>query len=111
MKTMNIKLKLAALAAVASLFAAPAFAATDYDVTANAVGSDVNGIAQTELASVVLASDGNVAFVNQESASNVAYVDQAGATNFASVVQGSNDVNIAVVYQIGDANRAAVYQH
>jgi minor curlin subunit len=111
MKTMNIKLKLAALAAVASLFAAPAFAVTDYDVTGNAVGSDVNTLATTELGGVALSGDGNVAFVNQESSSNIAYVDQTGATNFASVVQGSNDVNIAVVYQIGDANRAAVYQH
>jgi hypothetical protein len=109
---MNIKLKLAALAALATLAAAPAFAVTDYDVTGNAAGADVIGLAQAEFVALgTIAGDGNVAFVNQESAGNMAYVDQSGATNFATVVQMTNDVNLAVVYQIGDANRAAVYQH
>jgi len=109
---MSIKFKLAALAAVATL-AAPAFAA-DYDVTGNAAGDDVAVIGQGELAaagSIDPIADGNVAFVNQETANNSAYVDQTGATNFAVVVQNANDLSTAVVYQIGDLNRAVVYQH
>ena len=108
---MSIKLKLAAVAAIAAL-ATPAFAVTDFAVDGNAVGADVNALSVAEFAAIgTLAGDGNVAFVNQESANNMAYVDQSGATNYASVVQTTNDVNLAVVYQIGDANRAAVFQH
>ena len=109
---MNFKMKLAALVALSALVSAPAFAATDIDVTGNAIAADVNGLAQTELAGpgAVLSADGNVAFINQEGAANLAYIDQAGATNFASIVQ-VGDAAIGVVYQVGDANRAAIYQH
>jgi hypothetical protein len=112
MKTMSIKLKLAALAAVATL-AAPAFAA-DYDVTGNLVGEDVVAIGQGELAgagSIDPIADGHVAFINQESANNSAYIEQTGATNFSVIVQTGTDLATAVVYQLGDLNRAVVYQY
>jgi hypothetical protein len=108
---MNFKMKLVAIAALSAMLAAPAFAVTEYDFSANAVAADVNAIAVVEFgAAGTLAGDGNVAFINQEGASNIAAIDQAGATNFAAIQQ-VGDLAIAVVYQIGDSNRANIYQH
>lgn len=109
---MNFKIKLAAVAALSALMAAPAFAVTDYDFSANAAAADVNALAVTEFTTLgTLAGDGNVAFINQESSSNLAAIDQTGATNFAAIQQATNDVNLAVIYQVGDSNRANIYQH
>ena len=107
---MSFKLKFAAVAVLASLFASSAFA-VDYAVDSNAVAADVNALAVAEFTSTTLAADGNVAFINQESSGNAAFIDQSGATNFASIQQGTNDSNMGVIYQIGDANKAAIYQH
>jgi hypothetical protein len=108
---MNIKMKLAAVAAFAAL-STSAFAVTDYDVLGNAVAADVLALGQAELAAIgTLAGDGNVAFINQETSSNMAYIDQTGATNFGSITQESTDGNLGVIYQIGDLNRAVIAQH
>ncbi len=110
---MNFKTKLVAIAALSAMFAAPAFAVTDYDFTANATNAagEMAAIAATEFGAVTLSGDGNVAFINQETSGNMASIDTAGATNFAAIQQGSTDGNLAVIYQIGDSNRANVYQH
>jgi len=109
---MNFKIKLAAVAALSALLAAPAFAVTDYDFSANATAADVNALAIAEFAALgTLAGDGNVAFINQESSTNLASIDQSGATNFAAIQQTTNDGSIAVIYQVGDSNRANIYQH
>jgi hypothetical protein len=108
---MNFKMKLAVVAALSGLMAAPAFAVTDYDFSANAAAADVNALAIAEFgAAGTLAGDGNVAFINQEGGANLASIDQAGATNFAAIQQVS-DANIGVIFQIGDGNRANIYQH
>jgi Curlin associated repeat len=105
-----MKLKFAAIAATAVMFAAPAFAVTDYDYTDNATAAGVETLAAAEFAAVVLSGDGNVAFINQESSANLASIDQVGATNFAVIMQSENDGAIAVIYQTGDSNRARISQ-
>ena len=108
---MNFKMKLVAIAALSAMLAAPAFAVTEYDFSANGVAADMNGIAIAEFAALgTLAGDGNVAFINQEGGLNLASIDQLGATNFAAIQQ-VGDAAIAVIYQIGDSNRANIYQH
>lgn len=106
---MNFK-KLVLLAALAA--SSSAFAVTDIDVAANAVGDDVNTLAVDEFALLqTLAGDGNVAFITQEGDSNLAYIDQTtGSTNFASIVQ-VDTAAIGIIYQIGATNRAAIYNH
>lgn len=108
---MNFKTKFLAIAALSAMFAAPAFAVTDYDFTGNAAAADVNLLAIAEFTAIgALAGDGNVGFINQEGSTNMASIDQLGATNFAAIQQ-VGDAALAVVYQIGDSNRANVYQH
>jgi len=108
---MNFKMKFAVIAALSAMLAAPAFAVTEYDMSANAAAADVNALAIAEFAALgTIAGDGNVAFINQEGAANIAAIDQAGGVNFAAIQQ-VNDAAIAVIYQVGDANRANVYQH
>jgi hypothetical protein len=109
-----MKLKFAAVAALAAALAAPAFAVTDLatmDDVSTAVSS--NALALLEFAAVnSSASDGNFAVINQETSSNIAYIDQLGLTNFAVIGQTTSPgVDIAVIYQTGDNNRAAIYQH
>ena len=107
---MNFKMKFAAIAALSIILSAPAFAVTDFDMGTSAVAADAHALASAEFLAHTLASDGNVAFINQEGASNLAAIDQMGATNFASIQQ-VNSSAIATIYQVGDSNRANVYQH
>jgi len=107
---MSFKLKFAAVAVFASLFASSAFA-LDYAVDNANVAADSNALAIAEFTATTLAADGNVAIINQESSGNAAFIDQSGATNFAAIQQATNDSNMGVIYQIGDSNKASIYQH
>lgn len=82
-----------------------------YDVTANALGADVNALATDEMGAVTLSATGNVAFINQTGDNHRALINQTGGLNFASVVQTAAGPMLAALVQTGDLNRAAIYQH
>lgn len=110
---MNFKLKLALVAAAASLLAAPAFAA-NFDVTTAASAVAVNELAVAELAvDAVLSAEANFAVIAQEGAAGLtAYIDQTSVAggNFASIAQASATADVAAITQVGDGNRAAIFQ-
>lgn len=108
---MNFKMKLAAIAALSAMLAAPAFAVTDVTLEdgATTTAAALNDIAVIEFGKVTVSGDGNYAQIGQEGGANLAYIDQAGGNNFASIAQ-TNDAAIATIYQLGDANRAAIVQ-
>ncbi len=115
---MTIKMKLAALAALAAL-TAPAFAAGNLAATANLLDADLLGgteapavLADATAGTIFTDTTGNTAVVTQVTSSNVAYVEQtADVLNIAFVSQSVADDNAAAVYQAGGSNRAAIYQH
>jgi hypothetical protein len=120
MKTMNIKMKLAALAAIATL-AAPAFAdvsalaASDTFVDGAAVNADgLAVVVDVATSTIVTDFDGTssqVALIVQNTDGNIALVDQTGTGGYASIVQDTNAANVVTLFQNGAGNRAVVFQH
>ena len=117
-----MKLKFKALVLVASLFAAPAFAA-DIATDIGVIGASTD-LAATDLPALNLAVmaedisaaayDGyNVAYISQQGDGNYALIDQTGGTgNYASIQQtADNPIAVAVIVQNGNGNRASVNQH
>jgi hypothetical protein len=115
-----MKLKLQALALVATLMAAPAFAAD--------IATDIGTIgASTDLGADLLTTSAaamaediaspaydalNVAYVAQDG--NYALIDQngAGTGNFAAINQSAAaGLNVGVIAQNGNGNRAFINQH
>lgn len=121
-----MKLKFKALALVAMMTAAPAFAGP-WDLGTNLLDASldttstaaVNAYVTTAGADFVTAAgaaiyDGNVGLVAQVGDANYAFVDQSGGVgNFAAITQDSstNVLNTGYISQSGNGNFAAVYQH
>ena len=121
-KTMNFKMKFAAVAALSVMLAAPAFAEVKYEAETIAITSADSALAyaNVQLVGSTFADDfgveNNAAFITQEGGSSVAYIDQVvGATlNLAMIIQGADSLSsLAVIHQAGAAtgNRAVIYQH
>ena len=121
-----MKLKFKALALVAMMAAAPAFAdawdlgTSPLDNTVDTTSTDaVLGYVNAAEADFVTAAggtiyDGSVALVAQLGDANYGFIDQSnGVGNFAAIVQDSSTDagNVAYIGQSGNGNFAAVNQH
>lgn len=118
-----MKMKLGALALVASLFTAPAFAAganfgvAGLDVAAGPV--DVVALTTTAITVDFAAITGtyieNVAMIQQAADFGFAVIDQTAATagNFASIVQvlGAATPAVGYITQTGNGNLGYINQH
>jgi len=117
-----MKLKLQALALVATLMAAPAFAAdiaTDIGTigASTDLGADLlttSAAAMAEDISAPAYDALNVAYVAQVGDGNYALIDQngAGTGNFAAINQSAAaGLSVGVIAQNGNGNRAFINQH
>jgi len=114
-----MKLSFKALALVAAMISAPAFAA-DYATDLTVQPVDVAADATTALTTQYLSSGGlptdafvtNVALISQTTVDgNIAVIDQTGATtSYAAIIQAGSVGGIAYIAQTSNGNFAMIRQ-
>jgi hypothetical protein len=122
----TMKLKFKALALVAMMTAAPAFAA-QWDLGTNPLDATIDTTSTAAVSGYVTAAgadylaaagaaiyDGSVALMAQVGDANYGFIDQsAGVGNFSAIMQDSstNAMNVGYVSQSGNGNFGVINQH